>query len=314
MIVVSLYGSNAIGGVNPAVAVQANTNQAYVISAPEGERENSSKYEIEVEANASTIVITTRNTLSNGGSDLYRVQLNGSFSYNADGSVSSGSVSSIYSQHGLNGADINQSQRWSIKQLDLASPKDWNTLNTSGVVYGVDYTNADQIQTAFLYEQYFSGSQGADWWQFNPFAPAVLGGASSSGNGSSTSSSNTWNTSANVDQLTGVAKKKDVFQFSSDPGFEAQADSITKFSAKDKDQIQLSKNAFGVSAGKFAIAKKPKHLNKLLATDTNFIYNQQKGELIFNANGPEAGFGADGGVCALLLGSPKLVASSVSFI
>jgi hypothetical protein len=314
MITVSLYGSNAIGGVNPAVVVQANTNQAYIISAPEVERVGSSKYEIEVEANASTIIITTKNTLSNGGSDLYRVQLNGSFSYNADGSVSSGSVSSIYSQHGLNGADINQSQRWSIKRLNLASPKDWNTLNTLGVVYGVDYTSADQIQTTLLYDQYFSGTQGNNWWQFNPFAPAVLGTASSSGNGSSTSSSSTWNTSTNVDQLTGVAKKKDIFQFSAGPGFGANADLITNFSAKDKDQIQLSKDAFGITAGRFSIAKKRKNLNKLLATDTSFIYNQQKGELIFNANGPEAGFGDDGGVFAQLVGAPKLTGISVSFI
>jgi len=206
MITLTLYGSNAIGGVNPAVAVQPNTNQAYIIPPPEGERENSSKYEIEVEANASTIIITTKNTLSNGASDLYRVQLNGSFSYNADGSVSSGSVSSIYSQHGLNGVDINQSQRWSIKRLNLASPKDWNTLNTLGVVYGVDYTSADQLQTTMLYDQYFSGTQGNNWWQFNPFAPAVLEGLSSGGNGSSTSSTNSWNTTTNVDQLTGVAK------------------------------------------------------------------------------------------------------------
>jgi hypothetical protein len=252
--------------------------------------------------------------LSNGGSDLYRVQLNGSFFYNADGSVSSGSVNSIYSQHGLNGADINQSQRWSIKRLNLASPKDWNTLNTLGVVYSVDYTSADQIHTTLLYDQYFSGTQGSNWWQFNPFVPAVLVGASSSGNGTSTSSFNTWNTSSNLDQITGVPMKKDIFQFSADPGFGAQADLITKFSAKDKDVLQFSKSAFGVSTGKFAIAKKTKNLNKLLATDTNFIYNQQKGELIFNANGPEAGFGADGGVFALLVGSPKLVASSVSFI
>jgi len=314
VITVSLYGSNAIGGVNPAVAVQANTNQAYAISPPEGERKNSSKYEIEVEANGGTIIITTKNTLSNGGSDLYRVQLNGSFSYNADGSVSSGSVSSIYSQHGLNGSDINQSQRWSIKRLNLASPKDWNTLNTLGVVYGVDYTSADQLRTTLLYDQYFSGTQGSKWWQFNPFAPAVLGGSSSGGNGSSASSPNTWNTTLNVDQLTGVAKQKDIFVFSAEPGFGVQSDVITNFSAKDKDVLQFSKSAFGVTVGKFAIAKNSKKLNQLLASDTNFIYNQKSGELIFNANGIEAGYGDTGGVFAQLVGSPKLLGSSVSFI
>lgn len=68
-----------------------------------------------------------------------------------------------------------------------------------------------------------------------------------------------------------------------------------------------------MSTGKFAITKKAKDLNKVLATDANFVYNQQKGELIFNANGAQPGFGDAGGVFALLVGAPKLIGSSVSF-
>jgi hypothetical protein len=165
-----------------------------------------------------------------------------------------------------------------------------------------------------LYDQYFSGTQGNNWWQFNPFAPAVLEGLSSGGNGSSTSSTNSWNTTTNVDQLTGVAKQRDIFRFSADPGFGAQADSIIKFSSKEKDSLQFSISAFGATTGKFAIAKNTKKLNRLLASDTNFIYNQKSGELIFNANGPEPGFGDNGGVFAVLEGHPKLLGSSVSFI
>lgn len=121
-------------------------------------------------------------------------------------------------------------------------------------------------------------------------------------------------TSFDADKLTGVSKQKDVFQFSAEPGFVSKVDQITNFSAKDKDVLQFSKSAFGVSTSKFTIAKKAKDLKKALATDTNFIYNQKKGELIFNANGAEPGFGDDGGVFALLVGQPKLLGSSVSFI
>ncbi len=127
-------------------------------------------------------------------------------------------------------------------------------------------------------------------------------------------STSTQSTSSSIDTLIGVSKQKDVFQFLANPGFGSNADRITNFSAKDKDSVQFSITAFGATTGKFAIAKNPKKLPKLLASDTNFIYNQKSGELIFNANGPEPGFGDNGGVFAVLEGHPKLLGSSVSFV
>jgi len=121
-------------------------------------------------------------------------------------------------------------------------------------------------------------------------------------------------TSLDADNLTGISKQRDVFQCSAQPGFGDNSDKITNFSAKDKDVLQFSKSAFGVSVGKFAIAKTQKKLNKVLTSDVDIVYNQSKGELIFNANGPEAGFGVDGGVFAQLVGAPKLTGGLVSFV
>jgi len=121
-------------------------------------------------------------------------------------------------------------------------------------------------------------------------------------------------TNRGADTLTGVDKFSDTFIFGNTPEFGSSSDTIVNFSVKDKDALQFSKSAFGVSTWKFAIAKKSGNLNKFLATDTNIVYNQQKGELIFNANGPEAGFGVDGGVFAHLVNAPKLIGALVSFV
>jgi hypothetical protein len=65
--------------------------------------------------------------------------------------------------------------------------------------------------------------------------------------------------------------------------------------------------------GTFKIAKNSKDLTKLLATDTQFIYNKADGGLYFNQNGATAGFGS-GGIFAILDGKPTLGTSSVSVV
>ena len=132
--------------------------------------------------------------------------------------------------------------------------------------------------------------------------------------GSNDSSVNKQSTKPGADDLTGISKKKDTLYFATAPEYGTLTDKIINFSAKDKDVLQFSKSAFGLSVGKFVTAKTQKKLNKALASDVDIVYNQPKGELIFNANGPEAGFGVDGGVFAQLVGAPKLTAAAVSFI
>lgn len=62
---------------------------------------------------------------------------------------------------------------------------------------------------------------------------------------SGTASNNIYSLGSGVDSVTGVAKRKDTFQFSATPGFGDQKDLITNFSTKDKDVLQFSKSAFG---------------------------------------------------------------------
>lgn len=123
-----------------------------------------------------------------------------------------------------------------------------------------------------------------------------------------------FSTADGVDILTGSKNKPDIFSFDGFPEYGDAVDKITNYSKKDKDIIHFSKSAFGLSVGKFAIARNSKKLHKLLASDVNIVYNQKKGELIFNANGPKAGFGDDGGVFALLVGSPKLSGVPMTFV
>lgn len=117
-----------------------------------------------------------------------------------------------------------------------------------------------------------------------------------------------------IDTLLGSKNQKDQFQFILDPINESAPDRIVNFNTKEGDNIQISKAAFGIATGRFAVAKKPKSLNKLLSTDVDIVYNRKLGQLILNANGAERGVGVDGGVFALLSGSPLLNNSLVSFV
>ena len=86
------------------------------------------------------------------------------------------------------------------------------------------------------------------------------------------------------------------------------------FSTKEKDKVQISSSVFGLSGkGTFKIAKNLKSLDKLLKTDTQFIYNKADGGLYFNQNGPESGFGT-GGIFAIIEGNPSLGTKNVSVV
>ena len=78
--------------------------------------------------------------------------------------------------------------------------------------------------------------------------------------------------------------------------------------------IQLSRSAFNATTCKLAFANGNQDRNKLLESDSDFIYDKSKGEFIFNANGPLPGFGFNGGVFATIIGAPQLASTSISFI
>ena len=93
----------------------------------------------------------------------------------------------------------------------------------------------------------------------------------------------------------------------------AQADIITNYNPKSDDPIQIDLASFGGAAGKLKIAKKAKQVEKLAKKNTDFIYDQQAGYLYYNENGKQAGFG-DGGIFAILEGSPKVGLGNFEFV
>ena len=142
-------------------------------------------------------------------------------------------------------------------------------------------------------------------WKRNQFGRNLI---SMSGNNESPQ---TLTTTSSVDTLTGINKKKDIFKFDADPS--GQVDKVTGFNAKEKDILSISKSAFKIDRGTFAIAKNAKTLAKQLATSVDIVYSRQTGELILNANGAEPGYGDDDGVFAVLMGRPTVGNGSVQF-
>jgi hypothetical protein len=168
------------------------------------------------------------------------------------------------------------------------------------------------ITTTDGFAQFFPAGWGNRPFEDNLVSVAsTSGGSGSSSGGSGSSTPQTLTTTTSVDTLTGIKKKKDIFKFDADPS--GQVDKVTGFNAKEKDVLSISKSAFEIDRGTFAIAKNAKALAKQLATSVDIVYNRQTGELILNANGPEPGFGEDGGVFAVLVGRPTISSGSVQF-
>jgi hypothetical protein len=125
----------------------------------------------------------------------------------------------------------------------------------------------------------------------------------------------TASTNSTPAQFTGTAKQADTFTLSGPPGYGAgYADRITNFNPKENDRLQIQVSQFDSdAAGTFKIAKNAKALPKALASTTDFIYFKPAGELYYNENAATAGFG-NGGVFAVIEGSPVIKAANVGFI
>mgnify|MGYP001193780051 CR=1 FL=1 len=54
-------------------------------------------------------------------------------------------------------------------------------------------------------------------------------------------------------------------------------------------------------------------MKKIAKQDFDFLYHQTEGGLFFNENGSDKGFG-DGGIIAILKGTPELTTSNFVFI
>ncbi len=92
------------------------------------------------------------------------------------------------------------------------------------------------------------------------------------------------------------------------------ADKITNFNPST-DTLEIDTDSFGIdSCATFAAGKNKKAVKKKLTKqDFDFLYDKKKGGLYFNENGSEKGFG-DGGIIAILKGTPDLTSDNLEFI
>ena len=116
---------------------------------------------------------------------------------------------------------------------------------------------------------------------------------------------------AGRDVLTG-GSGADRFRFATAGAFgQAQADHITDFSRSEGDRIELSRNAFGLSAGaavSFQSVNNDAELTRALGSSTLLVQDLRDGSILFNQNGSTAGVG-QGGVFAVVSQGLTLQAS-----
>ena len=121
---------------------------------------------------------------------------------------------------------------------------------------------------------------------------------------------------AGRDLLTG-GSGADRFRFATAGGFgTAQADRIIDFSRSEGDRIELSRSAFGLSAGaavSFQAVNSDADLSRALSSSTLLIQDLRDGSLLFNQNGTAAGAG-QGGVFALVSQGLTLQAGDLALV
>ncbi len=127
------------------------------------------------------------------------------------------------------------------------------------------------------------------------------------------------NGGANDDNLTG-GKGKDRFEFDSNFAFSLDdlgVDTITDFQSRQKDNIVLSKTTFNVLESElgsgFSVlaefeSKAFNNISDVGESEAFIVYDKNTGELFYNPNGSEVGFG-EGGAFAILEGAPGLKAT-----
>ena len=108
------------------------------------------------------------------------------------------------------------------------------------------------------------------------------------------------------DQLTGGAGP-DAFLFETPGEFgKESADVVTDFNPDEGDVLAISQEAFsGVTRIKFKSASGKREAKQQGRSNKNFIYDEKKGMLYYDANGKKNGWG-DGGEFAQLLGAPEI--------
>ena len=92
-----------------------------------------------------------------------------------------------------------------------------------------------------------------------------------------------------------------------------QADLIRDFDAEEGDRILIDADSFG-GDGSVSVAANRREFRQLRnGSDADFLYFQPRGDLYYNADGDDRGFG-DGGLMADLKGAPELGAEQIQLV
>ena len=90
-----------------------------------------------------------------------------------------------------------------------------------------------------------------------------------------------------------------------------QADRITGFDQTEGDQLALGRDVFdGLTDIDLVTVTSKTQLATQSGSSTALIYFEPRGQLYFNQNGDESGYGEDGGLFAILKGGPELSESA----
>jgi len=90
-------------------------------------------------------------------------------------------------------------------------------------------------------------------------------------------------------------------------GRRSRVERITNFDAEAGDTMELSRRLFkGIGELDFVTVANRKGSQRAARTDNDIIYEQSTGQLYFNANSSDQGFGSKGGLFAILDSSPLI--------
>lgn len=134
--------------------------------------------------------------------------------------------------------------------------------------------------------------------------------------------SNAETSTPNQDPITGstsLMRSAVHFRFTSGDYFSRsgirRVDRIFGFNSSSGDMLELSRKVFkGMGSMEFDIAANRQQLRAMAKSGADIIYQEQTGQLFFNANGEEKGFGKSGGLFAILEGSPLISSTNLMLI
>ena len=119
-------------------------------------------------------------------------------------------------------------------------------------------------------------------------------------------------------RLRGKKNTTDEFVFSSKKQFGyKKADRIIRFSPEEGDHLKLDSDAFpDIKKIRFRASKSLRHFNKQQKKKSTIIYFEPTGELYFDQNGKQPGFGEakESGLFAILKGAPEITSQDLSLL